>query len=229
MNTNLRTTIHNAEYDTGKTSYLTKVLTWLAAALGATATITFLIAPHIPATLLTAAWVITSILVIILLLVSIWVRASKTYWLAPLTLLLFSTATGIDLYFIIVAALHNPHYGSVAVAALAVTSVVFVVMAILGWVTRLDLSRFGVMAMVALLMLIVLSIINSLFLHLPILAFIISCVTALTFMFFTAYDFQVIKNKGYGSIPASMMALSVFIDFWGLFKNIINIFSFLDQ
>lgn len=229
MNTNLKTTIHNAEYDTGKTTYLTKVLTWLAAALGITATTTFLIAPHIPTALLTAAWVVTSILVIILLLASIWVRNNKAYWLAPLTLLLFATATGIDLYFIIVAALHNPHYGSIVIAALAVTAVVFVVMAALGWVTRLDLSRFGVMAMIALIVLIVVSIINSLFLHLSILAFIISCVTALVFMFYTAYDFQIIKNKGYGAIPASMMALSVFIDFWGLFKNIINIFSFLDQ
>lgn len=229
MNTNLKTTIHNTEYDTGKTTYLTKVLTWLAAALGITAITTFLIAPHIPTTLLTAAWVITTILVLILLIVSIWVRSSKTYWLAPLTLLLFATATGIDLYFIIVSALHNPRYGAVVIAALAVTAAVFVVMAILGWVTRLDLSRFGVMAMVSLLVLIVVSIINTLFLHLSMLAFIISCVTALVFMFYTAYDFQIIKNKGYGAIPASMMALSVFIDFWGLFKNIINIFSYLDQ
>lgn len=229
MNTNLKTTIHNAEYDTGKTTYLTKVLTWLAAALGITAITTFLIAPHIPATLLTAAWVVTTILVLILLIASIWVRNSKAYWLAPLTLLLFATATGIDLYFIIIAALRNPRYGSVVIAALAVTAAVFVVMAILGWVTRLDLSRFGVMAMVSLLVFIVVSIINTLFLHLSMLAFIISCVTALVFMFYTAYDFQIIKNKGYGAIPASMMALSVFIDFWGLFKNIINIFSYLDQ
>lgn len=229
MNTNLKTTIHNAEYDTGKTTYLTKVLTWLAAALGITAITTFLIAPHIPATLLTAAWVVTTILVLILLIASIWVRNSKAYWLAPLTLLLFATATGIDLYFIIIATLRNPRYGSVVIAALAVTAAVFVVMAILGWVTRLDLSRFGVMAMVSLLVFIVVSIINTLFLHLSMLAFIISCVTALVFMFYTAYDFQIIKNKGYGAIPASMMALSVFIDFWGLFKNIINIFSYLDQ
>ena len=218
MNTNLKTTIHNEEYDTGKTTYLTKVLTWLAAALGITAITTFLIAPHIPTTLLTAAWVVTTILVLILLIASIWVRNSKAYWLAPLTLLLFATATGIDLYFIIVAALRNPRYGAVVIAALAVTAAVFVVMAILGWVTRLDLSRFGVV-----------SIINTLFLHLSMLAFIVSCVTALVFMFYTAYDFQIIKNKGYGAIPASMMALSVFIDFWGLFKNIINIFSYLDQ
>jgi len=105
-----------------------------------------------------------------------------------------------------------------------VTSLMFGVMALVGYTTKTDLTKFGSILMMALIGLIIASVINML-MGSAIMDYIISFVGVLIFTGLTAYDVQKLKNIGMGiSGPsehtnklAIMGALNLYLDFINLF------------
>lgn len=119
-------------------------------------------------------------------------------------------------------------------AALIATAGMFGVMSFLGYTTKIDLSRFGSILMMALIGLIIASIVN-IFLRSPAITWIISYAGVLIFAALTAYDTQWIKNNA-AEIAATgdqtgaqrlalIGAFHLFLDFVNLFLFLLRIFA----
>jgi FtsH-binding integral membrane protein len=112
------------------------------------------------------------------------------------------------------------------------TSVVFGVMAIAGYTTNTDLTKYGPILMMGLIGIIVASLLNM-FMHSSGLDYIISYVGVAVFVGLTAYDVQKLKRIGagleYGDASASKMALmgglTLYLDFINLFLMILRLFG----
>jgi len=104
------------------------------------------------------------------------------------------------------------------------TSLMFGVMAVVGYTTKTDLTKFGSILMMALIGLIIASVINM-FMHSGTMDYIISFVGVLIFTGLIAYDVQKLKRIGSGIMYqnqdanklAVMGALSLYLDFINLF------------
>lgn len=112
---------------------------------------------------------------------------------------------------------------------------VFIVMAILGTVTKRDLSRIGSYASAALIGLIVAMLIN-LFLKNPTIDYIFSFIAVIIFTILTAWDAQRMKNiylQFGGEISANGLAvlgaLQLYLDFVNLFLQFLDIFGSNDN
>ena len=139
----------------------------------------------------------------------------------------YSVATGISLSFILLV------YTSASVLGVFLTSsVVFGVMAIAGYTTKTDLTKFGSIMIMLLVGIIVASLINM-FLRSSGLDLIISYVGVAVFVGLTAYDVQKLKRIGagleYGDASAKKMALmgglTLYLDFINLFLMLLRIFG----
>lgn len=119
--------------------------------------------------------------------------------------------------------------------AFFITATMFALMTLIGFTTKLDLSKFGSILFMALIGLIVASVVN-LFLHSTALMWIVSLAGVLIFCGFTAYDTQWIKRsaatlaskQGMGqeeliSRIALIGAFHLFLDFVNLFLSILRI------
>ena len=111
-----------------------------------------------------------------------------------------------------------------------ITSLTFAVMAVVGYTTQTDLTRFGSLLMMALIGLIIASVVN-IFLESSMMEFIISAVGVLIFTGLIAYDTQKLKRIGagveYGSTEASKLAIlgatSLYLDFINLFLHLLRL------
>lgn len=117
----------------------------------------------------------------------------------------------------------------------ASASVMFGVMALMGYTTDKDLTSFGSLMMMGLVGIIIASMINF-FLHSGALNYIISIVGVAVFLGLTAYDVQKLKRIGAGiefeGTAAGdtrklmvMGALSLYLDFINLFIMLLNLFG----
>jgi FtsH-binding integral membrane protein len=105
-----------------------------------------------------------------------------------------------------------------------VASAMFGIMAVAGYTTKIDLTRFGSIMFMGLIGIIIASLVN-IFLKSNTLDFIISFIGVLVFTGLTAYDVQKLKKLGNvvisGSEPARKMiimgALTLYLDFINLF------------
>jgi len=139
----------------------------------------------------------------------------------------YSVATGISLSFILLV------YTSSSVSGVFITSsVVFGIMAVAGYTTKTDLTKFGSLMMMLLVGIIVASIVNW-FLHSSGLSMLISYIGVAVFVGLTAYDVQKLKRIGagleYGDASAKKMALmgglTLYLDFVNLFLFLLRIFG----
>jgi len=139
----------------------------------------------------------------------------------------YSVATGISLTFILA------YYATSSVVGVFITSsVVFGIMAIAGYTTKTDLTKFGSLMMMLLVGIIVASIVNW-FLHSSGLSMLISYIGVAVFVGLTAYDVQKLKRIGagleYGDASAKKMALmgglTLYLDFVNLFLFLLRIFG----
>lgn len=113
-----------------------------------------------------------------------------------------------------------------------ITAATFGVMAVVGYTTKQDLTKFGSILFMALIGIIIASVVNM-FLGNGILDIIISCVGVLVFTGLTAYDVQKLKRIGagieYGSESANklaiMGALNLYLDFVNLFMMLLRLFG----
>jgi len=146
--------------------------------------------------------------------------------------ILFSVLLGISLSYILFA--YNQ--GSI-VGCFAAATGIFGIMAVLGYTTDVDLSKFGPILMVGLVGLIIASVVNW-FLQSAQFDYIMSFFGVALFTALTAYDVQKIKRIGLGieangdQIVAAdsqklaiMSALTLYLDFLNIFLFLLRIFG----
>ncbi len=150
-----------------------------------------------------------------------------SYPVLSLLFIAYAAVTGISLSFILLV------YTSSSVIGVFVTSsVVFGIMAIAGYTTKTDLTKFGAILIMFLIGIVVASLVNM-FLHSSGLDLIISYIGVAVFVGLTAYDVQKLKNIGagltYGDATASKMALmgglTLYLDFINLFLMLLRLFG----
>jgi len=150
-----------------------------------------------------------------------------SYGALALIFVAFSAIMGVSLSYI----LQVFQLGSV-LGVFITTSVVFGVMAVAGYTTNTDLTKFGSLMMMGLIGIIVASVFNM-FMHSSQLEYIISYVGIAVFVGLTAYDVQKLKRIGagleYGDASAKKMALmgglTLYLDFINLFLMILRLFG----
>ncbi|MBO9309065.1 MAG: Bax inhibitor-1/YccA family protein [Chloroflexi bacterium] len=119
-------------------------------------------------------------------------------------------------------------------AAFIATAGMFGVMSFLGYTTKIDLSRFGSIFIMALIGLLIASIVN-IFLRSPAVTWVITYAGVLIFAGLTAYDTQWIKNNAAAIAEtgdqtgaqriALIGAFHLFLDFVNLFLYLLRVFS----
>jgi FtsH-binding integral membrane protein len=150
-----------------------------------------------------------------------------SYPVLSLLFVAYAAVTGISLSFILLA-----FTASSVLGVFITTSVVFGIMAIAGYTTKQDLTKFGSILIMFLIGIIVASIVNF-FLHSSGLDMLISYIGVAIFVGLTAYDVQKLKNIAagltYGDATASKMALmgglTLYLDFINLFLFLLRIFG----
>lgn len=119
--------------------------------------------------------------------------------------------------------------------AFLTTSALFAAMTIIGFTTKIDLSRFSTFFMMALIGLVIAMVIN-IFLQSDAFSFAISVFGVLLFTGLTAYDTQKIKEMAYTVTDEGAMmtklsilgALTLYLDFINLFLFLLRLFSSRD-
>lgn len=114
----------------------------------------------------------------------------------------------------------------------AVTTLMFGTMAIVGYTTKTDLTKFGSLMMMALFGMIIAMVINF-FTKSPMMDYIISFVGVVVFTGLTAYDTQKLKNMGASMDTSSSFAkkatilgaLTLYLDFVNLFLFLLRLFG----
>lgn len=109
-----------------------------------------------------------------------------------------------------------------------ITGSMFLIMAIIGYLTKIDLSKFGVILLMGLFGIIIASIVN-IFLQSNGLQLAVSYIGVVIFLGLTAYDIQKIKKLyaqfGSAGNMAILGALSLYLDFLNLFLFLLRIFG----
>lgn len=109
-----------------------------------------------------------------------------------------------------------------------VTAIIFGVFAIIGKTTKLDLSKFGTLLFMSLLVVIILQVVNMFFMN-NTLDMVMCAVSALIFMGYIAYDMQKLKKANEEGFTSDNMAIifafELYLDFINLFIDLLNLFG----
>lgn len=212
--------------ETAARTFMSGVFGWMFIALALTAATSYLVAQS-PAFLSLLAtetglsifgWIVMLAPLGFVMLMSF--RFQKLSALALTSLfLIYAFLVGVSLSFIFL----KYSIGSIAIT-FGVTSLTFGVMAVAGYTTKTDLTRFGSILMMALVGIIIASLINF-FLNSETMQYLISFVGVLIFTGLTAWDVQKLKNMSGEMIAGSestrkyaiMGALALYLDFINLF------------
>ncbi len=134
-------------------------------------------------------------------------------------------------YGVTFAFIAGAYSGQNIASAFVASATVFVTMAILGTITKKDLSRIGSYASAALIGLIV-AMLANLFLHNPIIDYVFSIIAVIIFTILTAWDAQRMKDiyLQYGDDLSTnglavLGALQLYLDFVNLFLQFLDIFG----
>ncbi|MDA9808873.1 Bax inhibitor-1/YccA family protein [Flavobacteriales bacterium] len=141
--------------------------------------------------------------------------------------LLYSTLTGISL-----STVFSIYTSSSIASTFFISSLTFGVMALTGYTTKTDLTKWGSLLFMGVIGIVIASIINM-FLGSSLMHYLISIVGVLVFTGLTAYDVQKIKNIGNqideGTQTAQklmiMGALTLYLDFINLFLMMLRLFG----
>jgi uncharacterized protein len=150
-----------------------------------------------------------------------------SYGVLTLVFIAFAIVMGISLSYILL--LYTA--GSV-IGVFATASLLFGVMAVAGYTTQQDLTKFGAILTMFLIGIVIASLVNM-FLRSSGLNMIISYIGVAVFVGLTAYDVQKLKRIGagleYGDASAKKMAimgaLTLYLDFINLFLMLLRIFG----
>jgi uncharacterized protein len=207
-------------------TFMTGVFSWMFIALALTAATAYYVAmtPSFlrllvtPTGLSVFGWIVMFAPIGFVLLMSFKFQKLSVTALSAL-FLVYAVLVGMSLSFIFLAY----SMGSIA-TTFGVTSLTFGVMAVAGYTTKTDLTRFGSILMMALVGIIIASLINF-FLNSESMQYLISFIGVLVFTGLTAYDVQKLKRLGTEMVAgqestrkyAIMGALSLYLDFINLF------------
>lgn len=146
--------------------------------------------------------------------------------------ILYALLTGVSLSFILLT-----YATASVVGCFAAAAGIFGLMAVLGYTTDTDLSKFGPILMVGVIGLVIASVVNM-FLHSSTFDYFMSFIGVAIFTALTAYDVQKLKRIGAGieengdTIAADdskklaiMGALSLYLDFLNIFLFLLRIFG----
>jgi FtsH-binding integral membrane protein len=141
--------------------------------------------------------------------------------------LVYSVLMGMSLSFIFMLYTQASIYGVFFASA-----AMFGVMALLGYTTKTDLTKFGSIMIMALIGIVIAGLINM-FLRSSGLSYIISFISVIVFTGLTAYDVQKIKEIGgqveHGTEATAKMsimgALTLYLDFINLFLALLRLFG----
>jgi len=150
-----------------------------------------------------------------------------SYGVLSILYILYSAVTGISLSIILLV--YTP--GSI-IGVFLTTSLVFGIMAIAGYTTKTDLTKFGSLLFMGLIGIVIASVVNM-FMRSEAMGYFISYIGVAIFVGLTAYDVQKLKNIGagiqYGEASAKKMALmgglTLYLDFINLFLFLLRIFG----
>lgn len=209
-------------------TFMSKVFSWMFVALGLSGVAAYLFGttPSLLSYLINfetggmtvLGWIVMLAPLGLVMLMSFRVQ-KMSYSSLFMTFVIYSVITGISLSFIFLAYTMS----SIAVTFF-VTAGTFGVMALLGYTTNTDLTKFGSILYMALIGLIIAMVVNW-FLGSSTMDYVISGLGVLIFTGLTAYDTQKLKNIGMtmdsesevGKKSAVMGALSLYLDFINLF------------
>ena len=217
-----------------ESSFVSTVFLWMFAALGITALTAYLFAstPSLMMMMFSETglnifgWIVMLAPLIIVFVMSARVEKMSVQTMTMLYIV-YSILMGISLSFIFLL-----YTGASIMKTFAICSAMFGIMALVGYTTKTDLTKFGGILMMALIGIIVASLVNF-FMHSERLEYIISFVGVLIFTGLTAYDVQKIKEIGnngiaQGDTMAKMTifaALSLYLDFINLFLYLLRFFG----
>lgn len=113
----------------------------------------------------------------------------------------------------------------------AITAVLFLIFALIGHYTKMDLSKIGTYLIMMLIGVIICTIVN-LFLQNSTFDIVISCISVVVFLGFIAYDIQKLKRlSGYLSEDnlAVIGAFELYLDFINIFIDLLRLFGKSDD
>jgi len=215
-------------------TFLAGVFGWMFLALGITALTSWVFAssPQLISLLYTKTGITVLGWVVMLAPIGfvIWMSAGYQRMAAStmaLVFVVYSILMGMSLSFIFLA-----FTGTSIATTFLVTGGMFGVMAVLGYTTKTDLTRFGSLMFMALIGLIIAMVVNW-FLHSSGMGYIISFIGVLIFTGLTAYDVQKLKRIGSGMVEGAegtrkmtiMGALALYLDFINLFLFLLRFFG----
>jgi FtsH-binding integral membrane protein len=214
-------------------SFMANVFLWMTLAMGVTAVTAFWFAstPSLIGSLVNfetggmsmLGWVVTLAPLGFVLLMSFGYQKLSP---AIMTLLFlgFSVLMGMSLSFILLV-----YTASSVYQTFAVTAGMFGIMAITGYTTKTDLTKFGSLMMMGLIGIIIAMVVNF-FLKSSMLEYIISIIGVLVFTGLTAYDVQKLKRIGTMEMDQAntrkmsiMGALTLYLDFINLFLFLLRL------
>ncbi|MBQ0128460.1 MAG: Bax inhibitor-1/YccA family protein [bacterium] len=220
-------------------TFMSKVFLWMCIALGITALTAFLSAssPAFFYMLINSqtgrmsllGWVVTLAPLILVFVMSARIdRMSKGTMTA--IFVLYSVLMGMSLSFIFLA-----YSSAVIVKTFLITAGMFGVMAVAGFTTKTDLTKFGKIMFMGLIGLIIATLVN-LFTKSAMFDYVISFIGVLIFTGLTAFDVQKLKQIGATNLGendtvtkiAIWGALSLYLDFINLFLYLLRIFGSRD-
>ena len=216
--------------------FLANVFMWMFVALGVSAFMAFIFNSdeslkqivQDPTTLAPTGWGVLAMLSPLIFVLVIRFGLNRlSYGTLALIFVAYAAVTGIS--FSIILAIYTT---SSVLGVFLTTSIVFGIMAIAGYTTKTDLTKFGSILIMFLVGIIVASLVNM-FLRSTGLQMLISYIGVAVFVGLTAYDVQKLKNIGagltYGDATASKMALmgglTLYLDFINLFLFLLRIFG----
>ncbi len=215
-------------------TFLAGVFGWMFLALGITALTSWVFAssPQLISLLYTKTGITVLGWVVMLAPIGfvIWMSAGYQRLAAStmaLVFIVYSILMGMSLSFVFLA-----FTGTSIATTFLVTGGMFGVMAVLGYTTKTDLTRFGALMFMALIGLIIAMVVNW-FMHSTGMSYIISFVGVLIFTGLTAYDVQKLKRIGSGMVEGAegtrkmtiMGALALYLDFINLFLFLLRFFG----
>ena len=145
------------------------------------------------------------------------------YLISVLLFILYSFITGLTFSSIFIV-----YQMSSIISIFLIASLLFGLFALLGYTTKIDLSKFSTILFMILLGGIIVSIVN-LFLNNDLIDIIISWVLLIVFFGITAYDMQKIKRIAYEIDDSKKVtiicALDLYLDFINIFLKILSLFG----
>ncbi len=217
-------------------TFLSGVFMWMFLALGITAATAWLFAttPSLISMLYnseTGGMSITGWIVMLSPLGLVLLMSARVNRMSASTMVLvfivFSLLMGASLSFIFLA-----YTGASIAKTFVITSAMFGSMAVLGYTTKTDLSKFGSIMFMGLIGIIIASVVNM-FMRSEMMDYIISFIGVLVFTGLTAYDVQKLKRIG-SQVDAEtesarkltiMGALTLYLDFINLFLFLLRFFG----